>query len=99
MNLTNNSFMILEKLYYDGLEDEAVIVQIYAIKLIFRVLEETPNILAKKSSVSIIKLILEKIIRLTNSLHTNLAKNVNLTLNSGQPFFASIVLPENIKNG
>jgi hypothetical protein len=41
-----------------GMENESTIVIVYSIKLIFRILEETPNILAKKSVISIIKLIL-----------------------------------------
>ena len=92
--------MILEKFYYDGIEDESIIVEIYSIKMIFKILELTPNILAKKSCISIIKLILEKIIRLTNSNHTDLQKNVPLYLNPiGQPLFAQTFLPQNLKNG
>jgi hypothetical protein len=41
-----------------GMENESTIVIVYSIKLIFRILEEAPNILAKKSVISIIKLIL-----------------------------------------
>lgn len=38
MAITNNTYMVLEKFYYDGLEDEFIIVEIYSIKMVFKIL-------------------------------------------------------------
>lgn len=51
--------------------------QVYSIKLIFRVLELTLNVLEKQSNISIMKLIIEKIVRETSSNHTDISKNVS----------------------
>jgi hypothetical protein len=72
---------------------------IYAMKLIFAILELTPTLLIKKSSISIVKLILEKIIRLTNSQHSDLQKNVLLHKIKGIGISGQALLSENLTDG